>query len=225
DSDGTIYFKGGTVGIYRANGTNTQSPGTFTQLAFVGGGADGIALERNPANASKPFLYVNRNDGVITRIDTSALPANPVSCDDAGAPCTNIYTGGSRGDFATVGPSGCLFATQSDRVIKLTKADGTCSLTPTNPAPQLTLTPENVQPSPVQGTTVTFTAQLLNVASAADIPITLFVSGANPKAQLVRTDATGKATFTYTGIATGADTAFASAVVGGSTLFSNEAKV
>src|SRR5205823_1439393 len=98
-------------------------------------------------------------------------------------------------------------------------------LTPTNPAPQLTLTPENVQPSPVQGTTVTFTAQLLNVAGAADIPITLFVSGANPKAQLVRTDATGKAVFTYTGVATGADTAFASADVGGTTLFSNESKV
>src|SRR5207249_6849416 len=67
-------LKGGTDGIFRATGTNAPNPGTLTQLAFVGGGADGIALEQNPANPAKPFLYVNRNDGTITRIDTSTLP-------------------------------------------------------------------------------------------------------------------------------------------------------
>jgi hypothetical protein len=223
--DGTIYLKGGTEGIFRVPGTNAPQPAALTLLAFVVGGPDGIALEPNPANPSKPFLYVNRNDGIITRIDTSALPANAINCNDAGAPCTNIYTGGSRGDFVTVGPSGCLYATQSDRVIRLTKADGTCSLAPTNPAPQIVLTPEIVSPSPAQGTTVNFTAQLLNVANPANIPVTLFVSGANSTARLVRTDANGKATFTYTGISTGTDQPFASAEVGGSTLFSNNAQV
>ena len=223
--DGTIYLKGGTDGIYRVPGTNAPQPVALTLLAFVVGGADGIALEPNLANPSKPFLYVNRNDGIITRIDTSALPANAINCADAGAPCTNIYTGGSRGDFVTVGPSGCLYATQSDRVIRVTKADGTCSLSPTNSAPQIVLTPEIVQPSPAQGTTVTFTAQIMNVADPANIPVTLFVIGANPSPHLVRTDANGKATFTYTGISTGTDQVFASADVGGSTLFSNNAEV
>src|SRR5207248_11352489 len=133
--------------------------------------------------------------------------------------------GGSRGDFVTVGPSGCLYATQSDRVIRVTKADGTCSLTPTNPAPVITLTPENVQPQPAQGTSVTFTAQLKNVASPKGVPVTLFVSGANPIAKLVRADATGKAIITYTGISSGADRAFASADLGTSTIFSNESQV
>ncbi|MFL6208935.1 MAG: protease pro-enzyme activation domain-containing protein [Pyrinomonadaceae bacterium] len=223
--DGTIYLKGGTEGIFRVTGTNTQNPGTATQLAFVVGGPDGIALEQNPANPAKPFLYVNRNDGIITRIDTSALPPNAINCNDAGAPCTNIYTGGSRGDFVTVGPSGCLYATQSDRVIRVTKADGTCSLSPTNPAPQIVLTPESVQPSPVQGTTVTLTATVKNVANPAGIPVTLFVNGANPSAHLVRTDTNGNVTFTYTGVSTGTDQSFAAADLGGSTIFSNDAKV
>jgi hypothetical protein len=91
------------------------------------------------------------------------------------------------------------------------------------------LTPENVQPSPAQGTTVTFTAQLKNVASPANIPVTLFVSGANPSSHLVRADANGNAVFTYTGVFTGTDQAFASAEigaeVGGSAIFSNESKV
>src|SRR5205807_8693211 len=67
--------------------------------------------------------------------------------------------------------------------------------------------------------------QLMNVANPANIPVTLFVSGANPSPHLVRTDANGKATFTYTGISTGTDQTFASAEVGGSTLFSNNAQV
>ena len=224
-SDGTIYFKAGFYYIYRAAGTNTPNPGTFTQIAFVDGGPDGVAIEPNPANPSKPFLYLNRNDGIITRIDTAAAPPNVFSCNDAGAPCTNIYTGGSRGDLAAVGPTGCLFATQSDRVIKITNADGTCRLSPSNPAPQLVLTPENVQPSPAQGATVTFTASLKNVTNPADVPITMLVNGANLVARLVRTDANGKATFTYTGKFAGADEVSAVADMGSSQLFSNTANV
>jgi hypothetical protein len=65
----------------------------------------------------------------------------------------------------------------------------------------------------------------MSVADPANIPVTLFVSGANPGPYLVRADANGKVTFTYTGISTGTDQAFASADVGGSTLFSNDAQV
>jgi hypothetical protein len=147
------------------------------------------------------------------------------NCNDAGAPCTNIYTGGSRGDFVTVGADRCLYATQSERVIKITNADGTCGFTPISQAPQLLLTPTVVQPSPAQGTSVTFTASLKNVANAADIPITLFVGGANRSAQLVRSDANGNANITYIGVFTGLDQAYAVADLGNSQLRSNNAHV
>ena len=222
--DGTLYVAAELQGaIYRVSGTNTPTPGTATLIAFIPGGPDGMALEPNAANPARPILFVNRNDGAITRVDTSLLPATPVN--PCGAPCTDIYTGGSRGDFVTVGPSGCLYATQSERIIRITKADGTCSLLPNSVAPQLALTPENVQPSPAQGTAVTFTATLKNVASPANIPISLFINGANPSLHLVNTDATGKAVFTYTGVATGTDRVFASADLGSSAISSNEAVV
>jgi hypothetical protein len=221
--DGTLYaaddFGGG---IARVAGTNTATPGAKTIIAFLNK-PDGLAIESNSANLVKPFLYANRNDGVITRIDTSALPDTPTNPCATG--CTDIYTGGSRGDFVTVSPAGCLYATQSERVIRITKADGTCSLTPTSVLPQIALTPENVQPSPAQGTTVTFTAQLKNVAALANVPVTLFITGANPSPHLVRTDANGKAIITYTGVFTGIDQAFASADIGGTTVFSNESQV
>ncbi|HWP53721.1 MAG TPA: Calx-beta domain-containing protein, partial [Pyrinomonadaceae bacterium] len=222
--DGTLYAAAELQGtVYRISGTNAATPGTATLIANVPGNPDGIALEPNAANPAKPVLYVNRNDGTITRIDTSALPDTPVN--PCGGPCTDIYSGGSRGDFVTVSPSGCLYATQSERVIRITKADGTCSLLPNSAAPQLALTPENVQPSPAQGATVTFTATLRNVASPANIPVSLFISGANPSLHLVNTDATGKAVFTYTGVATGTDRVFASADLGSSAISSNEAVV
>jgi hypothetical protein len=194
-ADGTLYGAAFNQ-IIRATGTNTPMPGVVSTVAFLPN-ADGIALEPNSSNPSKPILYVNRKDGIVTRIDTSALSDPPPS--PCGGPCMDIYTGGSRGDFVAVSPQGCLYATQSERVIKITKADGTCSLTPTNPAPQIALTPESVSPSPAQGTTVTFTAQLKNVAKPQDIPITLLITGANPTARLVNADANGKAVFTYTG--------------------------
>lgn len=223
-TDGTLYaaaeFSGG---IFRINGTNASTPGTAAQIAILPGHPDGIAFDLNPANASKPFLYVNRNDGTITRIDTSLLPNTPETPCATG--CADIYTGGSRGDFVTVGPSGCLYATQSDRIIRITKADGTCSLIPTNGAPQIALTPEHVQPSLSQGSTVTLTAQVKNAGNPADIPVTLLVSGANATARLVRTDAIGKATITYTGRFSGDDIAFASAEVAGTIIFSNDSTV
>ncbi|HEX8069805.1 MAG TPA: protease pro-enzyme activation domain-containing protein [Pyrinomonadaceae bacterium] len=223
-TDGTLYAAAELQGgIHRIAGTNAPQPGAATLIAILPGNPDGIAFEPNPAHPAKPFLYVNRNDGTITRIDTSALPDTPVTPCAAG--CTDIYTSGSRGDFVTVGPTGCLYATQSERVIRLTNADGTCSLTPADVVPRLALTPENVQPSPAQGTTVTFTAQLKNVADPANVPVTLLVGGANPAPLLARTDAQGRATFTYTGQAVGTDQAVATVELDSTPIFSNESKV
>jgi hypothetical protein len=53
-------------------------------------------------------VFVNSIDGTIERIDTNS--GNAVSV---------VATGGSRGDFATVGPDHCLYVTQSDLIEKL----------------------------------------------------------------------------------------------------------
>jgi len=62
---------------------------------------DGLDVSNN--------VFVNSNDGTIERIDVNS-PGNPVSV---------VATGGTRGDFASVGPDGCLYASQSDRIVKL----------------------------------------------------------------------------------------------------------
>jgi len=220
--DGTLYAAAGDA-IIRVSGTNAPTPGTVTTLTFLPGHPDGIELEPNAANASKPFLYVNSTDGTITRIDTTLLPDTPPSLCSIG--CSDIYTGGSRGDFMTVSPSGCLYATQTDRVIKITKADGTCGLSPANPAPQIVLTPQDVQPSPPQGTPVTFTATLKNVNTPAGMPISLTVIGPNLQTLLERADANGQARFTFAGTFTGIDAVVASATLDAQTLASNVARV
>jgi len=115
--DGTLYNNG----IDAISGTNTTTPGAATFIASVST-ADGVAVAASDKLNQPPFLLVNRNDGIITKVDLTQNP--PV--------LTNIFSGGSRGDLAIVGPDGCLYATQTDRVIKVTNADGTCSLVPTN---------------------------------------------------------------------------------------------
>src|SRR5207253_815012 len=110
-------------------------PVTITQIACVGS-MDGIALSKNPANATKPFLFTNDNDGTVVKIDQ--VPSPPVK--------TTIVSGGTRGDFVTVGPDGCLYATQSRTIERVTSADGTCPWTAAPVIPQLFLRPSGVAP-------------------------------------------------------------------------------
>jgi hypothetical protein len=78
----------------------------------VGHGADGIAVARDDAKLGGQSLagnvFVNANDGSILRIDTQR--GNVVSV---------VSAGGTRGDFVTVGPDGCLYATQSATIERL----------------------------------------------------------------------------------------------------------
>ncbi len=116
-ADGTLYVASG--GAVKIDGTNSATPGKVTFLIgipFI----DGIAVSADPTNR---FLYANRNDGTITKIDLTTVPPT----------LTNIVTGGTRGDFATVGFDGCLYATQTDSVLKVTNADGTCVPPPLGP--------------------------------------------------------------------------------------------
>jgi sugar lactone lactonase YvrE len=119
--DGTLYAAGaGLGGVVKISGTNSATPGATAFIASVPGGLDGMAISASP---NTPFLYTNNNNGTITKVDLSTNPPT----------LTNIVTGGSRGDFATVGPDGCLYATQTDRVLKVTNANGSCLPPPLGP--------------------------------------------------------------------------------------------
>lgn len=119
--DGTLYAAVFGAGeIAKVAGTNSSTPGAVTILPVSVPFVDGVAIS---ADANTPFLYGNRNDGIITKIGLSTTPPT----------LTNVVSGGSRGDFVTVGPDGCLYATQSDRVLKVTNADGTCLPPPLGP--------------------------------------------------------------------------------------------
>ncbi|MHB8574141.1 MAG: Ig-like domain repeat protein, partial [Dehalococcoidia bacterium] len=87
------------------------------------------------------------------------------------------------------------------------------------------LAPASVSPSPSTGTSVTFTATLLNVASPAGTVVTFTVTGANAQTGTGTADASGKAPFTYIGHNPGADTVVASAAPAGSAVQSDPSSV
>ncbi|MHB8576272.1 MAG: Ig-like domain-containing protein, partial [Dehalococcoidia bacterium] len=215
--DGTLFTRtlGGNnvVSILRINGTNTAQPGMVTQTIPVNSNADGVAVT---ANAGQPqFLFINRNDGTISRLDLSQ--AQPTE--------TVVFSGGSRGDFVAVGPDGCLYATQTDSVLRLTNSNGSCPFATTSPFPTVSLSPITVPNSLATGTPITFTATLQNVPNPAGTPVTFIVNGANLQTRLVHADANGVATFSYAGIFPGADTVVATIGSGRTAAISNKTAV
>ena len=202
--DGTLYAANESSGVvYSITGTNSATPGVATAIATIAG-ADGITLVTNPADASLPYVIVNANSGEIIKIDQTTSPAT----------LTTIYSGGSRGDFVTVGPDGCMYATQTDRVIRITNADGTCDFQPVSVTPQVHLVAD-FSGAPQQGGTVSFTASLQNVANPAGTPIELAVSGANGGVHEGIADANGNVTLSYQGVYPGADQVAAGAMLPG----------
>jgi sugar lactone lactonase YvrE len=119
DRDGTLYVahapdaRGATVS--EVAGTTSPSPGERRSLVAVPG-ADGTALG-TPATTegTPPFLVVNRHDGTITRVEL-----------DGSGRTTDLVAGGTRGDLSAVGPDGCLYATQTDTIMKVSAAGGRC---------------------------------------------------------------------------------------------------
>jgi hypothetical protein len=122
--DGTLYTTGGNPSgsvLYAIDGTNSRTPGRVNQIASIPTG-DGIAIS---LGLNPPFLYSNDNDGTITEIYLA-----PPCTGCAIPPPTKVFTGGSRGDFDIVGADHCLYATQTDSIIKLTNANGGCGPAP-----------------------------------------------------------------------------------------------
>jgi sugar lactone lactonase YvrE len=119
-SDGTLFAATGSQ-VLRIEGTNGNSPGSVRSAAVVPK-ADGVAVGI-PGAGENPFLVANRNDGIVTRLDFGQTP--PAQ--------SNIFTGGSRGDFVAVDSRGCLFITQTSSVVRITPPGGRCDLTPSTP--------------------------------------------------------------------------------------------
>jgi YD repeat-containing protein len=212
--DGSLYAAVFGQSIVRIAGTNAPTPGAVTTLASVPS-SDGTAVAASSDPSRPPFIFANRNDGIITRIDLTTTPPT----------LSTVASGGTRGDFVAVGPDGCLYATQTSTLVKVTNADGTCSLAPTGAQPQLSLSPATVSPSPSVGTPVTFSASLLNVANPAGRSVTFTVTGANPQTGSALANSSGVAAFTYTTANSGTDTVVATANVGGAPLTSNPRSV
>jgi hypothetical protein len=70
-------------------------------------------------------VVANRTDGTVTRAD---LTSNPITHQD-------IFSGGSRGDFAAVDSRGCLYITQSTSVVRIRPTDHSCDLSPSTAGP------------------------------------------------------------------------------------------
>jgi hypothetical protein len=118
--DGTLYVVT-EAGVVQVAGTASSTPGVTRSLATVPNG-DGIAVGLAP-QSGPPFLVVNRTDGAVTRLDLSKSPPEQ----------SNVFTGGSRGDFVAVDSRGCLYITQTSSIVRIVPPGKHCDLTPSTP--------------------------------------------------------------------------------------------
>ena len=156
-SSGTIYVEANGCAV-RIDGTSVPSPASST-VACVST-MDGIALSNNTADPSKPLLFTDNNNGTMTSIDTSTAPPTQ----------TTVATGGTRGDLLTVGPDGCIYATQSTTVERVTKANGACAWRRPRSSPNWGSRPTAT--ADLVGTAKAFTATFQRVTPKANIDVT-----------------------------------------------------
>jgi hypothetical protein len=120
--DGTLYVEDNGT-IYSVAGTASASPGTENVLGYVSG-ADGVGVGANPFDPAAPsYIVVNSNYGELVQVplDAGEATASP------------MFTGGTRGDFVTVAPDGCLYATQRNSVLRVSGSGGACPFAPITP--------------------------------------------------------------------------------------------
>jgi DNA-binding beta-propeller fold protein YncE len=121
--DGTLYAESGGE-VESIGGTSSPFPGSVTPITYIPK-ADGVAAGVAQPSGGPTFVVANRNDGTVTRAD---LTTNPITHQD-------IFTGGSRGDFAAVDSHGCLYITQSASVVRIRSTARACDLSPTTAGP------------------------------------------------------------------------------------------
>jgi hypothetical protein len=142
--DGTFYTESDGA-IDRIAATDSPEPGAVTSIGYVAG-ADGISVGANPLDPAAPaFVVVNSNDGFLAKVELNGSEDQE-----------DIFSGGTRGDFVTVAPNGCLYATQTSIVVRVALAGGGCPFAPISPfqPPE----PEPAVPGPVTSNSVEMTA-------------------------------------------------------------------
>jgi len=208
-ADDTIFVAAPSFGqIWRIQGP-TQAAGSPPLRGVVA-----YAVSPRGLALISTFLFINGADGTITK---APLP------EAGGAPVVAL-AGGDAGDLETLGPDGCVYASQGAAVIRLGDDHGGCDLVhaaPPPPPPSLTLVNVSTSPPLVGGGDQSFTAALANVASPGNVSVTFTVTGANPVVRPETTAPNGVASFAYSATHTGADTIVATAIVGGTTVTSS----
>ena len=209
--NGTLYavsvYTQASPPVYMISGTDQPSPPAVTQLAGVFSNY-WLNIAQSDSSGEAQML-ITLADGKLKLTDiTTATPTTAVELSE------NIGGG-------IVGPDGCLYMPAAKILYRLTDPQGGCGFMPTSVAPLLTLTPALVTPDPQQGDSLEFTAQLSNLAAPEGTAVYFTASGANTVFQLARTDAVGKAAFTYTGQFAGEDKVVATTTIGDTNLRSN----
>jgi Pro-kumamolisin, activation domain/Bacterial Ig-like domain (group 1) len=221
---GTLYawaLVGDAVEIAQISGTNGPVPPTLSFLpSTFDSGYLGLQALGSQANGSAAQLILN----------TAAVGNNPVTLaigDLTSSPpsiATTLLSSGVVNDnLLTVGPDGCVYLAAGDAVFRVTDTTGACNYTKATPT--LALAPASVSPNPAQGTSETFTATLHYASVPAGSPVTFQIIGANPGVNVVNTNASGSASFTYTAAYSGTDTVSASMTVNGATITSPTTQV
>src|SRR5271155_580879 len=186
----------------------------------------GMTVGGKQASGDAQFLIApfNPQASAVTGPDESVFNLDLTGASPAlGASLTSTDFSGLS-NFA-IGPDGCLYVAGGPTVSRITNTDGTCSFGPAAQPPKINLSPAVVTPNPVQGTSQSFTATLLYGGALGGVPMTLQTTGANPLYQFATTNASGQATFNYTGAHPGDDMASALSVVSSESVVSNPALV
>jgi len=175
----------------------------------VGGSGEGTFLIATPVDAAtNSIVGINNVD-----LTTSPLTLGTSLATKSGA------------NYLTFGPDGCIYGSQGPTVFKITDTAGDCTYAAALGSPTLVLSPTSVSPNPAQGTSQTFVATLHYANPLAGAQVVFNVSGANPQTQLVTTNASGQASFSYTAGHSGVDTISAVTTVSGTPIASNQASV
>ena len=221
---GTLYMlsyrdNGGLGGVVSITGTASQDPGQITVLPGIVSPNLGIAAVGSQGNGDAQSLVLAASPG------TDGFPLGIRSYDITADPAmtTALQMQNGYANVQVIGPDGCMYASMSVAVYKITNADGSCPLNVAQPL--VTLSPSVISPNPTQGSEQTFTASFHNVSVPAGVSVQFQVSGVNPQVKVVNTDASGSATLTYAGVNAGNDTVGAVAIVSNTTLASNPAQV
>lgn len=146
--------------------------GAVLQSVPLAGKPDGLALAGPGAPAGiAGNLFVNSNDGTITMIDVHH-----------GNKASVVASGGTRGDFVTVGPDGLLYATQSAKIVQLapgffvqnpTGGHPTSPPTTTPTTHPTTTHPTTTRPTTVAPTTTATGASLPGTGAGLAMPLLL----------------------------------------------------